>query len=281
MTGRGVRGVARPGPQLVVEAAGQLVQARRPVGAVRPTGSRTSRPAPGAPRPAAAARRRRARRARRWAAARRRARWLPLHATCSPHTSPDRKPNPLVPATSSSDASWPPWPRRLSRSRVPTWNGCRCGRALAQVPAGEVEQLVGHRWHRQGDVHRVHPVGLGGMRVGQAGSDADQTRGRQLDLDDDVEGRVRVGPPDDERPAEPAARSTSVTVNSGDQPRPSRWPVTPGQPAYPSACSGRIAAGTGLVDDVGRHLGDRDDGELAQRVVGQLAEIGAPVKDSR
>ena len=89
-------------------------------------------------------------------------------------------------------------PRRFSRSRVPTWNGCRCGRALAQVPPGEVEQLVGHWRHRQRDVDRFHPVGLGGMRVGQAGPDADQTRGRELDLDDDLEGRVRVGPSDDE-----------------------------------------------------------------------------------
>jgi len=72
------------------------------------------------------------------------------------------------------------------------------GRALPEVPPGEVEQLVRHGWHRQRDVHRFHPIGLDGMRVGQAGPDAHQTRGRELDLDDDLESRVRVGPSDDE-----------------------------------------------------------------------------------
>ena len=53
--------------------------------------------------------------------------WLPLHATCVAHTSPDRKPKPAVPATMSSVASWPVRPRRPVRSQVPSASGRRCG----------------------------------------------------------------------------------------------------------------------------------------------------------
>ena len=154
------------------------------------------------------------------------------------------------------------------------------GRALPQVPPGEVEQLVRDRWHGQRDVHRVHDVGLGGMRVGQAGPDAHKTRGRELDLDDDIEGRVRVGPSDNEglRPDRPfdtvhgeQGRPATAIAMAGDS-RPAR---------IPEPVLGKDGRGDRFVVDVRRHLGDRDDGELAQRVLRQLAEIGAPVKNSR
>ena len=54
-------------------------------------------------------------------------RWLPLQAVCTAQISPVPKSKPRVPAMSSSVASAPVRPRRLSRMCAPCVNACRCG----------------------------------------------------------------------------------------------------------------------------------------------------------
>ena len=60
---------------------------------------------------------------------------LPLQATCTAQTSPDRKPKPGVPAHRPTVASWPVRPARFSRTQLPIASGCRCGlRSRHQCP---------------------------------------------------------------------------------------------------------------------------------------------------
>jgi hypothetical protein len=62
---------------------------------------------------------------------------------------------------------------------------------LHRVPAREVHQLVCFGRHRQRETQRADHVRLGG-NVGQGGSEADESGGRELDLDDDVQPRDRI-----------------------------------------------------------------------------------------
>ena len=142
----------RPGPQVAVEAAGDLVEPVA-VRAVEPRARVGLVAGRAGPRRAAAARRRRAR-ARRCTRARRSGRGCRSRPCAPPRPDPRRSRNPRVPACRTYALSAPVRPRRFSRRCSPVRNGAALRHPLLVVAAREVEQLVGVGGHREGEGER-------------------------------------------------------------------------------------------------------------------------------
>src|SRR5665647_2598961 len=100
-------------------------------------------------------------------------RWLPLQATCTPQTSPERKPKPAGPATVTNAASAPVRPCRPSRRCVPPRRSFvvgthlregRHGRTGADAAFVTVAGPAGFGF-RSGEVWGVHVAWSGNHRV--------------------------------------------------------------------------------------------------------------------
>ena len=127
--------------------------------------------------------------------------WLPLHATCTAHTSPRRVSKPAVPAARISGASGPVRPRRFSRECTPTTNGSRCGdRSRPHRPARSNSSVAtggtGRVSTQAVDLRRRHPRMRGDRRPL-----AHEARRQQLHLDRHGEPGHLVGTGGDDPPA--------------------------------------------------------------------------------
>ena len=258
----------------------------RPVAvrAVHPRAGGTPRRAPAGPRRRAAARRRRAGR-RRSGVRSASVRWLPLHATCMPHTSP-------VPEAEA----------RLARRPARAWRRCRCGprrfsrrwvprrerpplrAALAQVAAGEVEQLGRVRPAPAGSAAAPSSVyaavapslvtrGPLPDQPGRASAPAPAAGpGRPRRRRASTASRWRPGP-------SPAPRVTARTVERGGEVGAVAVPGEPGRAEPADRLLGQHAD---------RHrrrrcvletrCGTAASASAASSAAGQLAEVGAPVQ---
>jgi hypothetical protein len=139
-------------------------------------------------------------------------------------TSPDRKPNPLVPAAMMRVASVPVRPRRLSRTKAPVPNGRRCGtrsrqcrpvrssNSVASVGTGRASTRPSSSYRvvacslRTAALSRSSPEGVSSISMDSASAAAES-----------APWMVRLPP------AVPGGpRSTAESMNKGDQSVPDR-----------------------------------------------------------
>ena len=170
-------------------------------------------------------------------------RWLPLQATCTPWTRP----------RSEAEAGSP-----ASRSRVASAPG-RPAAALAQVGADGERHALGRCARAGGDRScRAAP-----WRCREPGARAALPPGRRSpprrSAPSPAAGRGRppcssisttASRPARVSPARTTTCASSATSRSWTRSRaekspPPRWPVSPGVPCHPEACSGRTVNGTG------------------------------------
>ena len=110
---------------------------------------------------------------------------MPDQATWVTHASPERWPNPSVPAASRAAPSRPGVPRRDSRAYVPRPNG------KAIVATGVGRDLAGAGGNGQGERHGVD--GVGGVASGAGERRAGANKAGSEHLDDDGQRKVRRG----------------------------------------------------------------------------------------
>jgi hypothetical protein len=159
----------------------------------------------------------------------------------------------------------------------------RALRGPLPAPApGQVEQLGGHRWHREREGEAVDDERprCRYLRHHHRGPLAQQARGQQLDVEPDLESRLVVAP---DRPNPPTTVRSALGVegDEGEERRPGAPGAVPREPRPaepPARLLGQDADARPRVEIARHGAGDRGGGDRRQVGGVQLTEVGPPVQ---
>ena len=183
--------------------------------------------------------------------ARRGRRELPLHARCTPQTSPRCSPKPAVPAHNSGGSSCDVRPRRFSARNDASSKARRRGWSSRHQRPCRVSSSATWAGQRQRQRQVVEPVVVV-TGVDHLGAEAHGATGVTLHVGDEAQLRHVVDGVDGD--GSRRRRRVDCARNRGAQARPSgRRPLSPGRPGNPEPCSGTSAIGamTSSVPAVG------------------------------